>query len=121
LKRGNYVEAEKAYKRSQALQPDSWQVLALLGDLERVQGHLDLARYHYGQLEFKEKDNAENAYHLACVEARAGNQDAALAWIEKALQRGYSDYDKLQSDNQLAPLWNTPRFNYLLQQYGVSH
>jgi hypothetical protein len=63
---------------------------------------------------------AENAYNLVCVESRAGNIDDAFVWLEKALQRGYGDYDKLLSDKQLEPLWNNPRFNYLLKQYGVS-
>jgi Flp pilus assembly protein TadD len=120
LKRGNYVEAEKAYKQALSVQPDAWQVLALLGNLELVQGHLDLARNYFRQVESRGLNIAENAYNLVCVESRAGNIDDAYVWLEKALQRGYGDYDKLLSDNQLAPLWNDPRFNYLLQQYGVS-
>jgi tetratricopeptide (TPR) repeat protein len=120
LKRSNYVEAEKAYKRGLSVQPDAWQVLALLGNLELVQGHLDLARNYFGQVESRGLNIAENAYNLVCVESMAGNIDDAFVWLEKALQRGYGDYDKLQSDNQLKTLWNNPRFNYLLQQYGVS-
>jgi hypothetical protein len=95
-------------------------VLALLGNLELVQGHLDQARNYFRQVESRGGNIAENAYNLVCVESRAGNIDDAFVWLEKALQRGYGDYDKLQSANQLAPLWNDPRFNYLLQQYGVS-
>lgn len=120
LKRGNYVEAEKAYKQAQLLQPDAWQVLVLLGSLERLQGHLDQARDYYGQVESRGQNDAENAYFLACVESADGNTDAALSWLEKALQRGFRDYDKLRSDKQLTPLWKNPRYIYLLQQYGVT-
>jgi len=120
LKRGNYVEAEKAYQQAQSLQPDAWQVLLLLGDLKRVQGDLDQARNYYEQVELRVDNSAENAYHLACVESLSGKQDFALAWLERALQRGYGDYDKLRSDTQLLPLRENPMFNYLLQQYGVS-
>jgi tetratricopeptide (TPR) repeat protein len=119
LKRGNYVEAEKAYKHAQSLQPEAWQVQVLLGNLARAQDHFDLARDYYGEVELKTENNAENAYHLACVESRAGNPDAALIWLEKAFQRGYGDYDKLLTDKQLSPLWDNPGFNYFLQRHGL--
>lgn len=117
LKRGNYAEAEKAYKRAQALQPDAWQVQVFLGDLARAQGHLEQARAHYRQVESRGKGNADIAYNLACVEAMAGDVDAGLAWLEKALQRGYGDYEKMNVDQQISALWKDPRFNLLLERY----
>jgi tetratricopeptide (TPR) repeat protein len=120
LKSGNYVEAENAFKQALVLQPDAWQVKMFLGDMERVQRNFVRARNYYGQVETRGLDNADNAYFLACVESGAGNSEAALAWLEKALQRGYGDFDKLQTDKQLTLLWNNPRFIYLLQQYDAS-
>lgn len=118
LKRGNYIEAEKAYKHAQSLQPDAWQVLTLLGNLARIQDHPEQARGYYLQVETKSKNNAENAYNLACVETMSGNMEAGFMWLEKALQRGYNDFEKLHNDPQLLSLLEDPRFNYLLQQYS---
>lgn len=118
MKRGNYAEAEKAYTRAQALQPEAWQVMMLLGDLALAQGHLDRARVHYNQVEAKGYNNPKNAYQLACVEAQVGHRDAALVWLEKAFQRGFSDYDKLHQDPHLSPLWQDPRFNYLIDRHA---
>jgi len=118
VKRGNYAEAEKAYTRAQTLQPEAWQVMMLLGDLALVQGHLDRARVHYNQVEARGYNNPQNAYQLACVEAQAGHRDAALVWLEKAFQRGFNDYDKLQQDRHLSPLWQDPRFNYLIDRHA---
>ncbi len=117
LKRGNYAEAEKAFKRAQSLQPEAWQVLALLGNLALAQGRLEQARALYLQVEARGKDVAEVAYSLACVEAMSGNVDDGLAWLEKALHRGYGDYEKISTDKQLSSLWSSPRFSYLLRQY----
>lgn len=117
LKRGNYAEAEKSYKHAQSLQPEAWQVLALLGNLARVQGHLKQARVYYVQVESKLKENGEIAYHLACVESMAGNREAALVWLEKALQRGYGDYMTVRADQQLSALDQDPRFDDLLKRY----
>ncbi|MBC8017782.1 MAG: tetratricopeptide repeat protein [Verrucomicrobia bacterium] len=117
LKRGNYVEAQKAYNRAQALQPEAWQVNMLQGNLALTQGLLDRARDHYNQVEAKGYNYPESAYQLACVESQAGHKDEALAWLEKAFRRGFSDYNKLYDNRQLSILWQEPRFNYLLQQY----
>lgn len=117
MKRGNYGEAEKAYNRAQALQPEAWQVMMLLGDLALAQGQLDRARSHYNQVEARGYSNPQNAYQLACVEAQSGHRDAALVWLEKALQRGFNDYGRLQQDPHLSPLWQDPRFNFLLERH----
>lgn len=117
LKRGNYAEAEKAYLRAQTLQPEAWQVTTLLGNLELQRNHFDQARTLYLQVEARGKGNVETAYGLACAEAMTGNGNAALEWLDKALQRGFSDYNKISAEQRLAPLWENPRFNYLLEQY----
>jgi len=116
LKRGHYAEAEKAFERARSLQPEAWQVLALLGNLALAQGRLEQARALYLQVEARGKDVAEVAYNLACVEARSGNVDAGLAWLEKAVRRGYGDYGKISGDPQLSALWGDPRFGSLLHQ-----
>ncbi|MBC8017598.1 MAG: tetratricopeptide repeat protein [Verrucomicrobia bacterium] len=116
LKRGDYLEAEKAYKHALDLQPEAWQVIMLQGNLALIQRRLDLARDYYHRVEAKNADYAESAYRLACVEALAGRRDEALAWLEKALQRGYGDYDRLHAD-ELSALWQEPQFNYLLTRF----
>ena len=118
LKRGNYAEAEKAYLQAQSLQPEAWQVMVLLGNLAFTQKNAEKARRFYEQAEGKTKGNPEIAYQLACTEAMAGNVDAALIWLEKALQRGYGGYQALGDDVQLSALWQDPRFMYLLQRYS---
>jgi len=117
MKRGNYAEAEKAYKHAQSLQPEAWQVLSMLGTLALTQGDFGQARDYFIQVESKVKDNAVNAYNLACAELAAGNPDGALMWLEKSLQRGYEDYFKLRTDPQLSAFDNDPRFGDLLNRY----
>lgn len=120
LKQGNYAEAEKAYKHALALQPDAMQVVALMGDLALSKGNIDQARTFYGQVEAKGWNDPEIAYQLACVEARAGRKNEALDWLEKALQRGYSDLGKLVNNEQLSLIRGEPRFRNLLVHYGLT-
>jgi len=117
LKRGDYTQAESAYKRALAIQPDAMQVVMMLGDLAVIQGRLEKARDYYSQVEAKGWNDPDTAYHLACVEALSGRKDEALAWLETALQRGYANYNALNSGKELTALWEDPRFKYLLLQY----
>lgn len=115
--RGDYAAAEKAYLHAQELQPDAIQVVQLLGNLALIQGRLDQARVSYGQVETKMPDDPDNAYHMACVESLAGHKAVALDWLEKALRRGYRDYDTINTDKRLSAIWDEPRFNTLLLLY----
>lgn len=119
LKRGDFAEAEKALKRAQSLQPEAMQVITLLGNLERARGHLDSARSYYLQVDAKGWNEPDIAYHLACVEAMAGNVKESLAWIEKALQRGFDDFNKLNEDQELSTLRGNPQFADLIRQYSA--
>lgn len=119
LKRGNVDEAERAYRKALSLQPDAWQVMILLGNLELQRGRATESAANYRQVEAMGRGNVGTAYGLTCAEALAGNVDAALAWLEKALQRGYGHGRFLADDEQLSALWHDPRFHYLLQRYSL--
>jgi tetratricopeptide (TPR) repeat protein len=112
-----YPEAENAYKRAHALQPEAMQVVTSLGKLALIQGKFTQARTYYAQVEAKGGADPLAAYHLACLESQAGRKDESLAWLEKALRRGYGDYDSLARGNELSALWGDPRFHYLLDRY----
>lgn len=117
LKRGDYQNAEKMYRKALALQPEAMQVAQMLGNLAVLRGKYAEARSYYLKVDTFWKNDPENAYHLACVEALAGRKDGALLWLEKSLQRGYRDYVKIITNSELSAIWGHPRFNYLIQQY----
>jgi tetratricopeptide (TPR) repeat protein len=53
-------------------------------------------------------------YNMACYEAQLGNQRTALWWLRQALEAGFNDYDKLQSDPDLESLRKTAAYHELL-------
>ncbi len=117
LKRGDYPQAESAYKKALEIQPGAVSVYLLLGNLAVVRHRLDEARRYYRTAEGKGTNDPGSAYGLARVAALEDRRDAAFAWLEKALQRGYGAYDELYNNRELSALWGDPRFNYLLMQY----
>jgi len=119
LTRGDYSKAKEMYNKALALQPDALQVHMLLGKLAVLEKRFDDARSQFNIIEAdkREWNLAENAYQMARTESLAGRIDEALAWLEKALNRGYQDYYKLNTNMEMANIWSSPRFAFLMQQY----
>lgn len=117
LKKKEYTEAEKAYRRALSIQPSALPVYLKLGDIAIHQKRYDEARGDFDFLERKSPNNPDVAYRRACLEALTGNTDDALTWLEKSLQRGYRDYDSIYSNSELSSVWNNPRFVMLLNRY----
>jgi tetratricopeptide (TPR) repeat protein len=117
--RGDFRKAEEMYNKALAIQPDAVQVLIMLGKLALLERRLDDARSFFSRVEGDGRDwnTDENAYLLTCVESLAGRTDVALAWLERALERGFQDYYTLNTNMELSGIWNNPRFSYLMLKY----
>lgn len=63
-----------------------------------------------GRRAFEMTKEPSVAYNIACAEARAGRDDEAMAWIERAVEAGFRDVDALASDSDLAALRSRPEF-----------
>jgi len=116
LYRGELAAAERSYKRALAIQPEAVQVLTSRGKLALIQGGLNTARDYFLQAEKQDGSDPFIAMHMAGVEAMAGQVGESLLWLERALQRGYSDYDSLMTNDELAPIRADHRFTELLRR-----
>lgn len=55
-------------------------------------------------------------YNMACLESLRGNDSAALAWLDKAIDSGLDRTEKMTSDPDLASIRGTTRFAQLVQK-----
>ena len=55
-------------------------------------------------------------YNLACIRARQGDNDAAMAALHKAVEHGFCNLQRVQHDRDLAPLGERDDFQRLLQR-----
>jgi tetratricopeptide (TPR) repeat protein len=117
-KLGEVAAAEKSYRMALALQPESVQILTLLGDLALGQGEFDKAREFYGKLESKGGGAPDSAFLLACTELRSGRRDEAYAWLEKSLRRGFRNYSGVCNIREFSRAGVDPRFAALLEKYS---
>lgn len=56
-------------------------------------------------------------YNLACVHSLESRPDAALASLEKALEKGYQKFDKIPKDSDLKNIKENPAFAPLIAKY----
>ncbi|MCF8414846.1 MAG: caspase family protein [Crocinitomicaceae bacterium] len=61
--------------------------------------------------------NPNASYNLACFYALSGQQKEALKQLEKAFSAGWSDFDWLEKDSDLATIKETKKFKALLKKY----
>lgn len=116
-KKKDYEGAEKAYLKVLELQPTTLPIYQKLGDLAALQRSFDVGRAYFDALERKSPGSFTAAYRRACLEARAGNEEQALLWLERAINRGYHDYDAIYDNRELETLWSKPRFTMMLESY----
>jgi len=62
-------------------------------------------------------ENCIVRYNLACSLAMTGQMDEALDELQNAIQRGYSDVMHLQTDPDLDPLRDHPRYEEMIRRF----
>jgi hypothetical protein len=61
-----------------------------------------------------EPDHATNIYNMACVKALKGDPATAMAYLERAADAGFTDFQHIQNDTDLVTLRNLDRFKALI-------
>ena len=59
-------------------------------------------------------------YNLACSLALGGHPREAIAQLRVALERGYDDFEFLETDSDLDSVREHPLYNELMRRFGVS-
>ncbi len=100
---------------------------------QRLLGYLSLASYSYSNNAIKQNnfpaarqflaiyklsdpENSEQPFLAACLYAREGDQQKAVASLQEALQLGFKDKNKIETEESFNSLRSNPEFNKLLGQ-----
>ncbi|MCB0430671.1 MAG: hypothetical protein H6585_13420 [Flavobacteriales bacterium] len=82
-------------------------------------GNLQVARQFLDQYAVIDPPNPEHAYLLAVVEVREHHPEAAISKLNEAVQLGFNDLARLQSDPDLQVLANQPDYQTLLEKISA--
>jgi tetratricopeptide (TPR) repeat protein len=111
---GRYEEAIAAYQRAIELDPGDAAFQASFAAACRELGHE--ADYEKHIHRARELMANESDYNKACIESIAGNADAALDHLAKALERAPGLRDLARRDPDLAFIRDDPRFQALVEK-----
>ena len=60
-------------------------------------------------------DNAAASYNIACVYALQNEEQDALKWLQRAVDNGYANWERIQTDPDLENIRSSPGFSNLLE------
>lgn len=55
------------------------------------------------------------SYHLACYFAITSNPENAIKYLDKAIQKGFDEFDHMRTDSDLANIHSLPEFKELTE------
>ena len=61
-------------------------------------------------------EDVDTMYNTACIHCLLGHKRRAYAWLEKAIDAGYSDADHLLADDDFKTIRNQKRFKKLVER-----
>lgn len=87
-----------------------------LGNLLAGQGRLDEAISHLSEaVRLHPDDNVPVCYKIACVYARQNKIEKSIAWLKKAVDRGFNRGDLLRNDKDLENIRGTSYYRSLIR------
>jgi TolB-like protein/DNA-binding winged helix-turn-helix (wHTH) protein/Flp pilus assembly protein TadD len=118
--KGRYEEAITEHEAAVRLTDGADYALAGLAHAHALAGHKVEARRILGVLEGRSREFFVNPYHIATVQVALGNNQEALAFLEKGFIDGYSgDWSGFDRSPLFAPLASNPRFQDLVRRLNL--
>jgi len=113
--KGSWDEAVDNYLRALSVDPDAVQVLNNLAIVYMAREEYAKAISIFARMAEIQPDNARNYYNIACLHARQGRGEDALAFLERAIERGYDNWDLIRTDRDLESIRGLPGYRRLAE------
>jgi len=109
--------AETSFQ-SMASQPDAFQTLNRMIMLHiKEKNYTDALALLSGPMLKLQPDNAGIYYNIACVFALQNDQDKAIEWLGRALEKGYDGWDKIKTNPDLENIRNSSYYQKIIKNY----
>ena len=113
-KKGDSQSAVIAYQKALDLDRSFIPAWHKLGIVYAIKGEFDDSVHAFEQVTRLSPDSSEACYWLAQIFAVEKRIDGALSWLEKAINRGFSDWNRIHSDPKLNNIRQTTKYKKLI-------
>ena len=110
--------AEKSFKQSLTLQPDDFQTLNRQTMLYiKEKNYTDAIALLSGPMLKLQPGNVGIYYNIACLFAIQNDQDKAIEWLRRALEKGYGEWDKIKTDPDLENIRDSSYYQEIIKNH----
>jgi tetratricopeptide (TPR) repeat protein len=82
------------------------------------QGRTAEAIDHYFEASLQDPVNASIAYYnIACEYAKQNKREESIVWLEKAIRKGFSNWDHIKADKDLDSIRSSARYKELVKDH----
>lgn len=116
LKKKNLKKAAHAYQQSLTLQPNSFQTLNRLTMLYiKKKNYTDAIVLLSGPMLKLQHDNADIYYNISCLFAIQNDQEKAIEWLCRALEKRYDGWGNIKTDPDLENIRNSSCYQEIIK------
>ena len=116
-KNANYMVRVECYTRCIEDNPDNARLYYLRGETYRKVFLFNSAISDFIKVVELEPENIDMYYTIASTAALAYNKEYALLWLQKALEAGFNDVQRIASDPSLNNIRNSREFKDLMDKW----
>lgn len=120
-KKGSLKNAATSFEQSLQVNAGYIPALNALARLRSREGRLVQAIALYKKMRILEPENSTIYYNLACLHARQGQKAAAVRLLEKAIQKGYDNWELIRNDPDLESIQKTEAYRNILRKHQASN
>lgn len=113
--RGDKNKAFILLKKTLAYNPDHLLALNRMALLDAEEGRTNAAIFRFEQILSINPKLSDIYYNIACLYGRKNQKTKALDWLEKALEKGFSETQRIKTDPDLACIRDTQLFRKTVQ------
>jgi tetratricopeptide (TPR) repeat protein len=114
---GRHEESEKYFLKSLELDPLNYNYYVGLGYTYIRTGKYDKSKEAFLKSIDLAPEVSFNYYNMACLYSLQGMNDESLEWLGKALEKGFDNFDHLETDADMENARGTQEFKELLKKY----
>ncbi len=114
-RKGDLDKAIAQYQKALSIQPESVPALNRLAIIFSIQNKYDKALSLFKQIVTLHPDSAETYYNIACMYSKKQNTEESIAWLKKAIKKGYNNWNQIKTDKDLENIRNTADFKALIK------
>jgi tetratricopeptide (TPR) repeat protein len=114
FKQGHANDAVTHYKKALAIRPDFPEAIGNLALVNAARKDYSGALTLFLDLLKYRPDDAGTHYNIACMYSRLGQVDESIAWLKKAIDRGYHNWEAIKSDSDLDNIRNSVEYRKLI-------